>query len=118
VQQLILERYPTANVRVYAIWTSKLLGDSRRWWDAAGLTDRRVIHLWDGPDVAGQWFAQHQPGYQGPDWDTWLLFGPEATWSADRPPALEGSGYSVVDTIGDLDRGLVPLLRQVGTRTP
>jgi hypothetical protein len=110
VHQQILQKYPTANLRVYAIWTRKLFGDSRRWWDAAGLTDPRVVHLWDGPDVTGQWFTQHQPGYQGPDWDTWLLFGPEATWTADRPPTLRGSGYAVVDTIDELDRSLTPLL--------
>ena len=118
MQQLILDRYPTADVRVYAIWTRKLFGDNRRWWDAAGLTDRRVVHYWDGEDVAGQWFVQNQPGYQGPDWDAWLLYGPDATWSADRPPVLAGSGYDVADTIGDLDRGLAPLLRQAGTGAP
>ncbi len=48
MQSEILATRPQAKLRVYAIWTSKLFGDARDRWDAAGLTDRRVVHLWDG----------------------------------------------------------------------
>ena len=106
VHQKILQTYPAANLRVYAIWVSKLFGDARHRWDAAGLTDPRVNHLWDERHHAGAWLVRHQPGYQGPGWDTWLLFGPDATWTATRPPALRGSGYTVVDAITDLDQTL------------
>jgi hypothetical protein len=50
-----------------------LFGDARSCWDAAGLTDPRVVHLWDAEDVSGGWLAANVAGYQGGDWDTYLL---------------------------------------------
>ena len=58
-------------------WSSRppslLFGDARSCWDAAGLTDPRVVHLWDAEDVSGGWLAANVAGYQGGDWDTYLL---------------------------------------------
>jgi hypothetical protein len=35
--------------------------------------------------------ARDVPGYQGSDWDNYLLFGPEATWTS-HPTPLRSSG--------------------------
>ena len=59
------------------------------------MTDRRVVHLWDGPDIAGDWFVAHEPGFQGNNWDAYLLFGPTATWTT-RPGPLISSGSTVI----------------------
>jgi hypothetical protein len=109
VQSQILNLHSKARLRVYAIWVNKLFGDARHRWDAAGLTDPRVVHLWDGGDVAGGWLAANVDGYQGGDWDTYLLFGPHATWTS-RPTPLRGSGSPVDQQIDDLRRALAPLL--------
>jgi hypothetical protein len=99
VQTEILAKQPSPRLRVYAVWVSKLFTDARRRWDAAGLTDRRVVHLWDPEDASGGWLAGNVPEYDGPDWDTYLLFGPDATW-ADRPGPLRDHGSPVVDAEG------------------
>ena len=109
MQSEILAAHPRANLRVYALWTNKLFGDARDRWDAAGLTDRRVTHLWDGNDVAGDWLAGSVPGYQGGDWDTYLLFGPDASWTG-RPGPLASSGGPVDAELDRLEHAIGPLL--------
>jgi hypothetical protein len=109
VQSDILKAHPRAHLRVYAIWTKKLFGDARRRWDAAGLTDPRVEHLWDGNDVSGDWLVGHVSGYQSGDWDTYLLFGPEATWTS-QPTPLRSSGSPVAEQIDALSQAVSPLL--------
>jgi hypothetical protein len=109
VQSEILNTHPHARLRVYAIWVNKLFGDARRRWDAAGLTDPRVVHLWDGNDVSGDWLAANVDGYQGSDWDTYLLFGPDATWTS-QPTPLRSSGGSVAAQVDQLSQALSPLL--------
>jgi hypothetical protein len=109
VQSKILNPHPHARLRVYAIWVNKLFGDGRNRWDAAGLTDSRVVHLWDAEDVSGGWLANNVTENQGSDWDTYLLFGPEATWTS-HPTPLRGSGAPVFDQIEQLSQALDPLL--------
>jgi len=105
VQSKILKAYPHARLRVFAIWVSKLFGVARRRWDAAGLSDPRVVHLWDPDDVAGGWLAANVAGYQGGDWDTYLLFGPDASWTG-RPAPLASSGGPVDHQMDELRRAL------------
>jgi hypothetical protein len=109
VQSQILTSHPQARLRVYAIWVNKQVGDARSRWDAAGLTDPRVVHLWDAKDASGAWLASNLPGYQGSDWDTYLLFGPEATWTS-QPSPLRSSGAPVFDRIQELSQAITPLL--------
>jgi hypothetical protein len=68
-----------------------------------------VVHLWDEQDVSGGWLAANVPGNQGGDWDTYLLFGPDATWTS-HPTPLASSGSPVDHQIDDLRHGLAPLL--------
>jgi hypothetical protein len=109
VQSKILNAYPNAHLRVYALWVNKVFGDARNRWDAAGLTDPRVVHLWDADDVAGAWLATNVPGNQGGDWDTYLLFGPDATWTS-QPTPLRSSGSPVDHQLEDLRQALSSLL--------
>jgi hypothetical protein len=114
VQSDVLKTHPTARLRVYAIWTNKLFGDARNRWDAAGLTDPRVVHLWDAGDASGDWLVDHVSGYQGGDWDTYLLFGPDATWTS-QPGPLRGSGGPVAEQIDALRQAVSPLLAATAT---
>ena len=109
MQSELLAAHPAARLRVYAIWTSKLFGDARERWDTAGLKDPRVVHLWDEGNVAGDWLLANVPGNQGGDWDTYLLFGPDATWSS-QPTPLRSSGSPVAEQIDALSQAVSPLL--------
>jgi len=111
VQTEILEKYRSAKLRVYVMWTVKLTFDSRDQWDAGGLSDPRVVHLWDGQDILGEWFVAHQPNYQGSDWDAYALFGPQARW-ASQPPPLIGSGSSVIGAKDQLAQDIAPFLKE------
>jgi hypothetical protein len=114
VQSEILKTHPQARLRVYAIWVNKVFGDARNRWDAAGLTDPRVVHLWDAEDLSGEWLATNVNGYQGSDWDTYLLFGPDATWTS-QPTPLRSSGSPVDNQVEVLSQAVSPLL---ATTTP
>ena len=109
MQSKLLNAHPHAHLRVYAIWVNMLFGDARNRWDAAGLTDQRVVHLWDADDVSGGWLAANVTGYQASDWATYLLFGPDATWTS-KPAPLRHSGSPVDHQIDERRRALDPLL--------
>jgi hypothetical protein len=110
VRTEILQTYRRAKLRVYVIWTVKLTFDARDQWDGGGLSDPRVMHLWDPQDRLGDWFVAHQPGYQAGDWDAYLVFGPRAAWH-NRPPPLLSSGGTVIGAHEQLARSLAPLLK-------
>jgi hypothetical protein len=57
----------------------------------------------------GAWLAGNVPGYQTSDWDSYLLFGPEATWTS-HPTPLRSSGALGFDRIQELSQALNPLL--------
>ena len=55
------------------------------------------------------WLAANVNGYEGSDWDTYLLFGPDATWTS-QPTPLRSSGSPVDDQIAALGQAVGPLL--------
>ena len=65
VQTQILAQYPSAQLRVYAVWLPMLGGDRREAWNGTNMPDSRVIHFWDGDLELGQWFAKEVGGYEG-----------------------------------------------------
>jgi hypothetical protein len=99
VQSELLDRYPQANLRVYAIWFDMYPGDARSSWPAGLLHDSRVIQRWDEAKAVGTWFgdrtpmmrAQLSPGSAWRDghilWDASLLYGADARWDS-APTAL------------------------------
>ena len=94
MQNQLLVQYPSAKLSVYAVWLPMLGGDSRERWDGSTMPDPRVIHYWDGERTIGQWFAKEIDGYEGIAWDTYYLYGPDATWNS-VPSPLRGSGGTI-----------------------
>jgi len=62
-----------------------LWSDSREMWKGTTMPDARVLHFWDGEQI---------DGYEGVAWDTYYLFGPEATWET-VPSSLVSSGGTI-----------------------
>ena len=103
----MLQRYPTANLRVYAVWFNMLANDSRAKWPATLLSDPRVIHRWDEPKAVGTWYASRTPSMRPqltPDskwgdghvlWDAFLLYGVDSQWD-DAPTGLIHWGRTIV----------------------
>ena len=107
VQTELLQKYPRANLRVYAVWFSMMPADSRAKWSPNLLTDSRVLHRWDEPRALGRWFAlrtnaikrQLAPGAAWGDgetlWDAYLLYGADARWD-EAPASLIHWGRTIV----------------------
>jgi len=111
VQQEILERNPTLDVTVYAIWFRMYPTDRRSAWPGDILTDPRVVHRWDEGKVVGTWYARElddirprvAPGATGLDgpvpvlWDAYLIYKPGATFRA-HATALVRWGRTILNT--------------------
>ena len=98
-------------MRVYAVWFNMIWFDSRERWPGDVLDDPRVLHFWDERRLVGDFYGAH-PDYGAGDstwWDTYLLYGPEATWE-EAPTHLLGMGATILDTRHDLERLLRPFL--------
>jgi hypothetical protein len=93
------------------VWVKRWALDTREEVDGAGMVDPRVTHLWDAANVINQAFLeQFEVDFGGLDYDFFLLFDRDATWT-QRPPRPVSSGATV---IGDSDRladSAVTLLR-------
>ena len=74
------------------------------------MPDPRVLHFWDATRFAGTWFAKNIDGADGYMWDTYLLYGPNATWDQTPGPLL-GSGGTIIDVGSELRDKLAPLLK-------
>lgn len=106
MQTELLEKYPAAQLRVYAVWFNMYPGDSRSKWPATLLSDSRVIHRWDEPKAVGTWYAtrttsmrpQLTPGSKWGDgpvlWDSFLLYGEDGQWD-DAPTSLIHWGRTI-----------------------
>jgi hypothetical protein len=75
------------------------------------MPDPRVLHFWDPDRFAGPWFSKTVDGVAGYMWDTYLLYGPDATWD-QAPGPLLSSGRTIIDTGPELRNHLEPLLKQ------
>lgn len=101
VQTNLLEAYPNADIDVTAIWFEMVFSDARERWDPDLLTDHRVTHYWDPDQEIGRWFDENEQlvGFdfnRGPIvWDSFLLFGPNATWE-ETPAPLVAFGNTVI----------------------
>src|SRR6266508_6237778 len=110
IQNEILAKQPNAKLRVYTIWLIGLGGERRSNWDPTVLPDPRVLHYWDAERFAGTWFARSVEGADGYMWDTYLLYGPNATWE-QAPAPLLSSGATIIDTGPQLREKLESLLK-------
>jgi len=107
----LLAQYPSAKLRVYAVWLPMLAGDAREEWDGNTMPDPRVMHFWDGERAIGQWFAKEVEGYRGVSWDTYYLYGPDAKWES-VPSPLVGSGGPIISEQAALKKQVSPLLEK------
>lgn len=110
VQTEILEKFPSAKLRVYAIWVAAFPNDSKSRWRKNLLTDPRASHFWDDGKVLGN-FYQEQFGLKQTEtpgilWDVYVLYDAEAIWK-DTPPKPVSWGYGVRPGI----IALMPVLR-------
>jgi hypothetical protein len=108
VQSNILSRIADPALRVLVIWVP-FLGGSRGAINPSIFPDSRVTNLCDQDAVSSQWFSQHVTNQQGPTWDYYLLFSPEARWEA-IPAPIVSQGGSVIGQSGKLLAAIRPLL--------
>ncbi len=105
----ILDRYPSARLKVLAIWFDMLPGDSRQFLDTRVLGDPRVTYYWDEGKVAGRWFSDHVTGGSGVTWDTYFLYGPDARWDGSPGPLVSADG-PVIASADELMTAIRPYL--------
>jgi len=83
------------------VWVKRWAYDTREEIDGASMVDPRVTHLWDAANLVDQGFLDaFGVDFGGLDYDFFLLFDRNATWT-QRPPQPVSSGATV---IGDSDR--------------
>lgn len=95
MQKEILEAKPEANLRVYAIFFEMVEGDRGAKFRVNPkelLDDPRVTMFWDDRKVAGHWFdenvtklGERQGDPNRIEWDSYVLFGPQAQWGEGPP---------------------------------
>jgi hypothetical protein len=107
VQTELLQKYPTANLRVYAVWFNMMPNDSRAKWRPTLLTDPRVIDRWDEPKALGTWYARRTTAIRSQLtadskwgdgdvlWDAFLLYDSDGRWD-DAPSGLIHWGRTIV----------------------
>ena len=84
----MLEDLVDPALRAYVVWVPMSRGMER---DVPNATrevwDPRARHYWDrdGQLIAG--YREVLGGFEEPVWDTYLLYGKDASWEGDRPPA-------------------------------
>jgi hypothetical protein len=109
VHDEILQRYPSARLKVLAVWFDMLPGDSRQLLDTRVLGDTRVTYYWDEGKVAGRWFSDHVTGRSGITWDAYFLYGPDARWGQTPGPPLSSDG-PVIGASDELRSAIGPFL--------
>jgi hypothetical protein len=78
------------------VWVKRWALDTREEIDGAGMIDLRVSHFWDASGVVGQEFLERfGVDFGGLDYDFFLLFDRDATWSS-IPPRPVSSGATVI----------------------
>lgn len=118
MQTELLDRYPRANVRVYAVWFNMYEGDSRARWRRELMPDRRVEHFWDEGRLLGLRYygdlarlaGRRASGTKDTEgrilWDAYLLYPSGAKWDAGRTNVISW-GRTILLTRETLQRDFV-----------
>jgi hypothetical protein len=106
----ILDRYPAAKLKVYAVWFDMLTGDSRQFLDTRALGDPRVTYYWDEGKVVGRWFSANVAGREDVTWDAYFLYGPDAQWGQQLGPLVSSSDSGVIGSTDQLTAAIRPFL--------
>jgi hypothetical protein len=116
VQDEIVEKWRSEDLRVYVVWLP-FLGGTRDSVDGTLLADPRVRHYWDGAAVSSSFFGQHLPGGFGQFWDGFAVYGPDARWG-DEPGPLIASGVTVIGESASLKEAIQTLLGPPESESP
>lgn len=111
MQDEILKKHPSANIRAYVVWQPWMPTDRREAWDPSIISDPRTIHYWDADLVASKWSAKMPGNDQGVEWDILYAFGPDAKWE-NTPAPLVSVGATIYHERDKLSREIEPLLKQ------
>ena len=106
MQNEILGKNPSADVRVYAVWFNMYPGDARWRWDGDGMTDPRVVHFWDDQKSVGAWFSTNLTHRGAPTWDFYALYPPDAR-DLGSPSSMGGT---IISRRNQLQANLQPFL--------
>ena len=74
---------------MFVVWSNQMRGELEDVPRAAALMpDPRARHFWDDRRLVGTLYQTLELGEQKvrgdePAWDVWLLFGPDARWTAE-----------------------------------
>jgi hypothetical protein len=109
VRSEVLQKHPSARLRVLVVWFDMMTGDSRGTTDLRLLSDQRVTNFWDAGRLSGRWFATNVDQSDGIDWDEYFLYGSGAAWDS-KPGPLLSSGGPVIAQSEQLRSALGPLL--------
>jgi hypothetical protein len=83
---VLFESTANKNLTGFAIWVPQLGGKAQDVPNAASIAaDPRIQHFWDGANDLGESYEIVLPT-PGPAWDVYMLYGPGATWSGQKPP--------------------------------
>jgi hypothetical protein len=116
VQDEILEKNPTLDLKVYMVWLPVYFTDRRSAWDEHVMPDSRVAHYWDEERIVGQWLAEHTNENRdgmiyGAYWDRYFLYSPSVTWeSSGLSEDSLISHYPIVYNTDDLLAQIEPFL--------
>ena len=87
MQQGVLAQTDDRRLRAYVTWVPMFRGREADVPKASTeVPDWRAAHFWDGGSVLTRQVRQTL-GLNEPAWDIFLLYGPEAKWEGDQPPA-------------------------------
>lgn len=89
MQRDVLARVADPSVRTYVVWVPMSRGLER---DVPNATkevwDSRASHYWDDQGWLMNAYKDVLHAFPlEPVWDTYLLYGPDAQWVSDKPPA-------------------------------
>lgn len=115
MQKNILDKYPNADLKIYAVWMPIIRGDSRLAVPRAValLPDLRVSHYWDPNRFSGNFFKKNIV----PDvnasvaWDIFFLYDKDAKWDKIPDPLVD-KGRTIIATSGSLGYEFGELLKQ------
>jgi hypothetical protein len=87
MQNNVLAKVSDPDLRVYVVWVPMSRGAERDVPKATReVPDARASHYWDGGFLTGKGYRETLQISEDA-WDVFLLYGPEARWEGDHPPA-------------------------------
>jgi hypothetical protein len=108
----MLAKYADRDLKVYVIWLRMLRTDARSEWPRNEIVDPRATHYWDEGKIVGTALAARDDlkAWRPVAWDSWAMYPPGSTWSADAPRPLS-FGRTILRTRNQLTAAIAALPR-------